>query len=134
MLPVSAPLRRRQAGGSGDDLYSQLTPVTSADPTGELTTTTYYPGDATDVTTTTAVGTSTDAYDANGDLTSTTYSGTATGYSTPHNLTETYNPDGTRATTTDVTGTTTYSYDYAGDMTSQALVATGGTGLANTTT
>jgi len=120
-------------GGSGDDLYSQLTPVTSADPTGELTTTTYYPGDTTDVTTTPA-GSSTDAYDANGDLTSTTYSGTASGYSTPHSLTDTYNPDGTKATMADGTGTTTYSYDYAGDMTSQALVATGGTGLANKTT
>ena len=42
--------------------------------------------------------------------------------------------DGTTATMADATGTTTYSYDAEGDVTSKALVAAGGTGLANATT
>ena len=82
-------------GGSGDDLYAQTTPATSADPSGDTTYTTHYPGDQVDVTTTPA-GSQTAVYDAKGDQTSTTYSSTASGYTTPHNVTETYNPDGTR--------------------------------------
>ena len=61
-------------GGSGDDLYSTTTPATTADPSGETTTYTYYPGGQAD-TTTTPAGTTTDAYDAAGDLTSTVYIG-----------------------------------------------------------
>jgi RHS repeat-associated protein len=120
-------------GGSGDDLYSQTTPATSADPSGETTTTTYYAGDNSNVTTTPA-GSATNAYDANGNLTSTTYSGTASGYSTPPNVSNTYNVDGTKATMTDGTGTTTYSYDLAGNVTQQALVVGAGTGLSNKAT
>ncbi len=120
-------------GGSADDLYSTTTAATSADPSGETTTYTYYPGGQTDVTTTPA-GTSTDGYNAQGDLTSTVYANTATGYTTPTNLGYNYNEDGSRHTMTDATGTTTYSYDAAGDISSQALVAAGGTGLANQTT
>ncbi len=104
-----------------------------ADPSGETTTTTYYPGGKPDVVTTLA-GSTTDTYDANGGLTSTTYSGTASGYSTPPNVSNTYNVDGTKATMTDGTGTTTYSYDFGGDVTQQALVAGSGTGLSNATT
>ena len=66
------PVRRggaRPAGARGDDLYSTTTPATSADPSGEVTTYTYYPGDQAD-TTTTPAGTTTDTYDATGDLTS----------------------------------------------------------------
>jgi RHS repeat-associated protein len=111
--------------GSADDLYSTTTPATSADPSGETTTTTYYPGGKTD-TVTTPAGTTTDSYDNNGDLTAVTYSGTATGYSTPTNLSTTYNVDGTRHTVTDATGTTTYGYDANGDVTSQSLTAIGG--------
>jgi YD repeat-containing protein len=118
-------------GGSADDLYSVTTPATTADPSGELTTDTYFPGDQSDVTTNPA-GTSTDAYDASGDLTSVTYSGTASGYSTPTNLAYTYNVDTSRHSMTDGTGTTTYGYDAMGDVTSKALVATGG--LSNATT
>jgi len=99
----------------------------------ETTTTTYYSGGKIDVTTTPA-GLSTDTYDANGDLTSTTYSGTASGYSTAPNVIYTYNADGTKATMTDGTGTTSYSYDFAGNVTQQSLTAASGTGLSNRTT
>ena len=111
------------AGGSADDLYSTTTPATGSDPSGELTDYTYYPGDQPD-TTTTPAGTTTDTYDAAGDLTSVDYSSTASGYITPANVSYTYNLDGTRNTMTDATGTTTYGYDGAGDVTSQALTAT----------
>ncbi len=120
-------------GGSGDDLYSTTTPATSADPSGEVSTYTYYPGDEAD-TTTTPAGVTTDGYDAMGDLTSVGYGGTASGYASPADVSYTYNSDGTRETMTDATGTTTYAYDANGDLTSEALVATSGTGLANKTT
>jgi RHS repeat-associated protein len=120
-------------GGSGDDLYSATTPATSADPSGETTTDTYYPGDLADISTTPS-GTTTDTYDAAGDLTSAAYTATANGYSAPTNLSYSYNVDGTRHTTTDATGTTTYGYDAAGDVTSQSLSAAGGTGLTNAAT
>ncbi len=110
------------AGGSADMLYSTKTPDTAADPTGEVTYTTYRPGGALEATTTPA-GVATDAYDANGDLTSTTYSDAASGYTVPSNLAYTYNVDGTRATMTDNTGVTTYGYDAAGNLTSKSLNA-----------
>jgi RHS repeat-associated protein len=119
------------SGGSANNLYSTTTPATAADPTGETTTYTYYPGGQAD-TTTTPAGTTTDTYDANSDLTSVAYSGTASGYTTPTNLSYTYNPDGTRNTMVDATGTTTYTYDATGDVTAKTLAATGG--LSNTTT
>jgi RHS repeat-associated protein len=119
-------------GGSADDLYSTTTPATSADPSGEVTDYTYYPGDQPD-TTTTPAGTETDAYDAYGDLTSVNYSSTASGYTAPANVSYTYKVDGSIATMTDATGTTTYGYDGAGDVTSQVLTATA-TDLSNTTT
>ena len=67
-------------------------------------------------------------------MASVTYGSIAAGYSTPANVSYTYNPDQTRATMTDATGTTTYSYDAMGDLTSEALAAGAGTGLANQTT
>jgi RHS repeat-associated protein len=118
-------------GGSGDDLYSTTTPATAADPSGQVTTDTYYPGDQAD-TTTNPAGTTTDSYDANGDLTAVAYTATAAGYTVPTNLSYTYNTDGSRHTMVDATGTTTYLYDANSDVTAKALVATGG--LANTTT
>ena len=121
------------SGGSGDDLYTSTTPVTTADPSGETTAYTYFPGDQVD-TTTTPGATATAAYDAAGDLLSTTYSGIGGGYATPANTSDTYNVDGSVHTMTDATGTTTYGYDAMGDVTSQALVAAGGTGLSNATT
>ena len=120
-------------GGSGADLFSTTTPTTSADPSGETTTFTYYPGDEADVTTNPA-GTTTDAYDAAGDLTSVSYSSVAAGYATPVNVSYTYNPDQSRATMSDATGTTSYSYDAMGDLKSAALVAGTGSGLSNETT
>ncbi|HUB69610.1 MAG TPA: RHS repeat-associated core domain-containing protein [Acidimicrobiales bacterium] len=117
-------------GGSADDLYSTTTPDTSADPSGETTYYTYFPGGEAD-TTATPAGVTTDAYDANGDLTSVSYSGTASGYSTPAEVTRTYNVDGSTATMTDATGTTTYGYDADGDLTSVSLVAGSGTGLSD---
>ena len=119
------------SGGSGLALYSTTTPETSADPSGEVTTDTYFPGGQAEATTTPA-GTTTDSYDAMGDLSSAEYSNTATGYATPANTSYSYNQDGSRHTMVDVTGTTTYGYDDGGDVTSQVLAAS--TGLANTTT
>jgi RHS repeat-associated protein len=119
------------SGGIGAALYSTTTPATTADPSGETSTYTYFAGGAVD-TSTTPGATATDAYDPAGDLQSTTYSGIGSGYSTPANTSATYNVDGTIHTTTDATGTTTYGYDAVGDVTSQALTATGG--LSNATT
>jgi RHS repeat-associated protein len=117
-------------GGSGDDLYQTTTPATSADPSGETTSYTYYAGDASD-TTTTPAGTTTDAYDALGDLASQTYSGAASGYAVPATVSFTYNADGSRYKMTDGTGTTTYGYDSAGDLTSQDFSPTAASGLAS---
>jgi RHS repeat-associated protein len=119
------------AGGLGSSLYSTATPVTTTDPSGEVTTDTYFPGGQSDAGTNPA-GTTTDAYDAMGDLSGVTYSNTAGGFAAPTNLAYTYNQDGSRHTMVDATGTTTYGYDDNGDVTSQALAAS--TGLANTTT
>lgn len=110
-------------GGSATDLYSTTTPPTAADPGGQVTTHTYYPGGQVDAATTVS-GLTADTYDPAGDLTAVAYSGTASGYSTPANISYTYNADGSRHTMSDATGTTTYSYDDAGDTTSTALAAT----------
>jgi RHS repeat-associated protein len=118
-------------GGSGDDLYSTTTPATTADPSGQTTTSSYYPGDELDVVTTVS-GKTSNTYDANLDLTSVAYSNTATGNTTPANVTYTYYKDGSRHTMVDGTGTTTYSEDAMGDVTQQQLAATG-TGLTSNT-
>ncbi len=120
-------------GGSGDELYSTTTPATTADPSGETTTYSYFAGGEADVTTTPA-GTTTDSYDPNGDLTSETYGTPASGYSAAPQVSYTYNVDGSRATMTDGTGTTSYTYDGAGDTTEQALNVAGGSSPANATT
>ncbi|MGD0748329.1 MAG: RHS repeat-associated core domain-containing protein [Acidimicrobiales bacterium] len=117
-------------GGAASALYSTTRPDTSADPSGETTATTYEPGGAT-ASVTTPAGTTITGYDAAGDLTSTDYSGTASGYSTPADVTDTYFQDGSRHTMTDGSGTTTYGYDDAGDQTTDAFVAGSGTGLAD---
>lgn len=119
-------------GGSGDSLYSTTTPATSADPSGETTSYTYFPGGSPQ-TVTTPAGKTTYSYDAAIDRAAINYSNTATGYSTPANTSYAYNVDGTRHTMTDGTGTTTYGYDAAGNITSQALTAAGGSGLSNQT-
>ncbi len=129
--PGSCAQSAPAGGGAATDLYSTTTPATAADPSGALTTYTYFPGDLADVTTTPA-GTATASYDAAGDLLSTTHSGTATGYATPATTSAIYNVDGTTHTMTDASGITTYGYDDMGDATSQALVAAGG--LSNATT
>lgn len=118
------------SGGLSSDLYSTTTPATSADPTGELTTYTYEPGGAT-LSTTNPAGTATDGYDAAGDLTSSAYSGVASGYGTPTTVSKTYNSDQSVDTMSDASGTTTYGYDDAGNVTSQSLLAAGS--LTNTT-
>lgn len=119
-------------GGSGDDLYSQTTPATNADPAGEVTLSSYYPGDEVH-TTTTPAGTTTSTYDAQSDLLSQTYSNTAANYSTPTNTSYTYYQDGSRHTMIDGTGTTTYAKDDVGDVTQKAFTAGGGTGLSSNT-
>jgi RHS repeat-associated protein len=121
------------SGGLASDVYSTLTPATSADPSGELTTFTYGP-DGQTATQTTPAGTDTFTYDAAGDQLTSTWSSVASGYAAPATVTDTYNSDGTLASETDATGTTTYAYDDNGDQTSQALVAGSGTGLSNATT
>ena len=120
------------AGGSLDDLYSQTTPSTSADPSGETTTHTYLPGDTTHVTTTPS-GTTTDSYDASLDLTGVAYSGTASSYTTPPNQSYTYFADGSRHTMTDASGTTTYTEDANSDVTQQQFTAGIGTNLTSNT-
>ncbi|HXB37152.1 MAG TPA: RHS repeat-associated core domain-containing protein, partial [Acidimicrobiales bacterium] len=120
-------------GGTASSLYSQLTPVTSADPSGELTSYTYGP-DGQLATSVTPAGTDTLTYNDTGNKLTSTWSGVASGYSTPATVTNTYNSDGTLATRADATGSTTYAYDAVGDKTSEALTAGSGTGLANTTT
>jgi RHS repeat-associated protein len=125
---VSSPA----AGGSLDDLYSQTTPATSSDPSGETTTYTYLPGDTAHATTTPS-GTTTDSYDANLDLAGVAYSATASGYTTPANVSYTYFADGTRHTMVDASGTTTYTEDANDDVTQQQFVAGSGTSLANNT-
>ena len=117
-------------GGSADDLYSTITAPTSADPSGEVTTNTYFPGDLPDKVTTPAA-TSTYAYDAMGNMTSTSYSGVASGYATPVNTSTTFNVDGSPDVVTDATGRTSYTYDAMGDVTGQSYLAGSGTGLAN---
>ncbi len=119
-------------GGSGDDLWSQTTPATTADPVGETTTHSFYPGGNANAITTPA-GTTTDNYDGAGDLTSVVYSNTAAGYSAPGNQAYTYNPDGSRKTMTDATGTTTYTPNAIGDVTSTQFSAATGSGLTSST-
>jgi RHS repeat-associated protein len=118
------------SGGLADMLYSTKRPDTTADPSGELTTYTYYPGGQQKVETTPA-GVTTDGYDANLDLTSSTYSGIASGYSSTPNGTSTYYPDGSQETMTDGSGTTSYTYDDNGDLTAEDLSAGTGTGLSD---
>ncbi|HMD46094.1 MAG TPA: RHS repeat-associated core domain-containing protein [Acidimicrobiales bacterium] len=119
-------------GGSASMPYSTTSPPTQQKPGGAVTTDTFLPGGWASTTTTGAV-TTTDGYDAMGDVTQKSYSGVASGYDTPATVTLTYNPDGSRATMADGTGTTTYGYDAMGDRTSAALVAKPGTGLSNET-
>jgi len=95
-----------------------------------VTTNTYFPGDLPDKVTTPAA-TSTYAYDAMGNMTSTSYSGVASGYATPVNTSTTFNVDGSPDVVTDATGRTSYTYDAMGDVTGQSYLAGSGTGLAN---
>ena len=80
------------AGGAASMLRSTTRPDTSADPSGEETKYTYYPGGAADETTNPA-GKTTDAYEANGDTSSSSFSDTASGYATPTNVSYTYFQD-----------------------------------------
>lgn len=107
-------------GGTGGQLYSTTAPATPADPSGEVTTEGYEPGGAA-ATVTTPAGTTTDSYDAMGDVASVTESDTAPGYLQTPDAFYTYNQDGSRATMADASGTTTYSYDAMGNVTSQQL-------------
>ena len=113
-------------GGAGSDQYAQVLPSETP------STYTYDAGGAADATSSPA-GSTTDSYDALGDLTAETYSNTVSGYSTPANVSYTYYVDGSRETMTDGTGTTTYTYDAMGDVTSQAFSAASGSGLSSNT-
>ena len=103
------------AGGQGGELYSSTSPV--------LATTYTYAADGSPATTATAAGVTAQQYDANGDLTSTSYPSTAAGYSTPASVTTNYNVDGSRATMTDATGTTGYAYNPMGQLKSTQLTS-----------
>ena len=107
-------------------------PVHAGPPERTPSTYTYDAGGAADATSSPA-GSTTDSYDALGDLTAETYSNTVSGYSTPANVSYTYYVDGSRETMTDGTGTTTYTYDAMGDVTSQAFDAASGSGLSSNT-
>ena len=63
-------------------------------------------------------GTTTDGYNKVGELTSVTYSGTASGYTAPTNVTYTYNADGQQTKMVDGTGTTTTGYNGFGQESS----------------
>ena len=120
-------------GGSNDDLYSEQDPSLTDFAGQNVTTYTYYPGDLVD-TKTTPAGTATDVYDASSNLTSTSYSNTAPGYTTPATTTYTYDAGNSVLTMTDGTGTTTYVRDAVGDETQQQFVAAPGSGLTSNTT
>ena len=113
--------------GSGAALYFETPPGLSTTDYG------YFPGGAVD-TTTSLGGTETDAYNAMGDLSAKTYSGTESGYSTPANVSYgSFYADGMPETMTDGTGTTTYHYDATDDLTDQAFSAGSGSGLTSNT-
>jgi RHS repeat-associated protein len=118
-------------GGSLDDLYSTTTPSTATDGSGETTTYSYYPGDEIH-TSTTPAGTTTESYDADGNLVTKAPSNGHLEYTVAPTVSYTYNSDGSRASMTDGTGTTDYSYDAAGDQTEQQFTASG-PGLVSTT-
>jgi len=117
-------------GGAGSMLYTTVRPPSSADPSGEVTRTFYYRGGLPE-TLTTPAGTTTAGYDTLGDVTSLQYSGTASGYAPPANVSALYNQDGTRSQLTDGTGATSYGYDAAGDLLSEVFTAGTGTGLSS---
>ena len=83
---------------------------------GALTTTFTYDGANNQLTKTTAAGTTTDTYDADNRVSSVTYSGTATGYTAPHNVSYAYDADGRRTQMVDGTGTSSYTYDGLGRL------------------
>ena len=120
-------------GGSNDDLYSEQDPSLTDFSGQNVTTYTYYPGDLVD-TKTTPAGTTTDVYDASSNLTSTSYSQTAPGYSTPATTTYSYDGDNSVVSMTDGTGTTTYGRDADGDETQQQFMSAPGSGLSSNTT
>lgn len=111
-----------QGTGSADDLFSQTTPATSADPSGETTTFTYYPGRKPDVTTTPA-GTTTDTYDAMGDLVNVDEANAASGYAATPSVSYFYYADGARYAMEDGTGNTFYTVDAQDDVTKQQVVS-----------
>jgi RHS repeat-associated protein len=118
--------------GFGTQLYSTTTPATPVDPAGMIATTTYTPGGEAAVTTKPS-GQTIDTYGQMDDLSGVTYTSTAPGYSTPANVSYTYNVDGSQASMTDGTGTTDYSYDDNGDTTEIAFAPASGTGLSSST-
>jgi RHS repeat-associated protein len=119
-------------GGFANQLYSTTLPPTPADPAGDITTDSYTPSGETAIETKPS-GQTIDSYDYNDDLTQVDYLNTATGYSTPADVSYTYNPDGSRASMIDGTGTTDYSYDDSGDTTEVQFTPKSGTGLSSQT-
>jgi RHS repeat-associated protein len=100
------------------DYYNALDQGIEAVAPGSITTSYTYDGVGNRLTTTTAAGTTTDGYDTANELTSITYSGTASGYTAPHNVAYTFNSDGLRTQMTDGTGTTSYTYNGLDELTS----------------
>ncbi len=91
------------------DYYNALDQlIKETQPSSGTTTHTYDPAGNL-LTTTTAAGTATYGYDDDNRLTSITYSGAGSGYSSSSNVTYMYNADGLRTQMTDGTGTTSYS-------------------------
>ena len=108
--------------GTADQLFSQTTPATTTDPSGETTTYSYYPGGPSNVTTTPA-GTTTDTYDAMGDLQNVDYANAASGYNPAPSLSYSYYPDGARFAMVDGTGDTFYTLDANDNVTAQSVTS-----------
>jgi RHS repeat-associated protein len=119
-------------GGAANALFSTTQPSPGGGVAGQLTTHTYLPGGATNVTTT-ASGSTTDSYDQAGNLTGEANSPSA-GYTQTPNVTYSYWPDGSKESMTDGNGTTTYAYDDMGNLTEKRFAPGSGSSVAASTT
>jgi len=102
--------------GLADELFSQTTPSTTADPSGETTSHSYYPGSTADVTTTPS-GATTDSYDVMGDLVTQDNANASTGFDAAPSVSYGYYSDGERSLMEDGNGITEYVPDQNDDVT-----------------
>jgi RHS repeat-associated protein len=107
--------------GSANDVFSRTIPSPSGG-SGDKTTYTYYPGGLANVTGMQS-GTTTDTYDAMGDLANIDEANAASGYSAAPSVSYSYYQDGARAEMVDGTGETFYTVDADDDLTEQHVVS-----------